>query len=146
MPSSCCKFPTPKCGYDMDTKNPIDVINILGCTGLNFSYSSRLKVVGGVGLAIGLLNLFALLCCIIFSFCFNSVRGLSPVDALKGVEPSDKPSSARQGSSARSTPASTRRAVPKTALRASKEKLNEDDDDDDLPLDAYKDLRDKSQM
>lgn len=132
----------------MDTKNPIDVINILGCTGLNFSYNSRLKVVGGVGLAIGLLNLFALLCCIIFSFCFNSVRGLSPVDALKGVEPSDEPSSAiaRRGSSAQSTPGSTRRAVPKTALRASKEKLNEDDDDDDLPLDAYKDLRDKSQM
>ena len=130
----------------MDTKNPIDVINILGCTGLNFSYNSRLKVVGGVGLAIGLLNLFALLCCIIFSFCFNSVRGLSPVDALKGVEPSDEPSSARRGSSALSTPGSTRRAVPKTALRASKEKLNENDDDDDLPLDAYKDLRDKSQM
>lgn len=134
----------------MDTKNPIDVINILGCTGLNYSYDDKKKFVGGVGLAIGLLNLFTLLCIIIFGFCFNSVRGLSPVDALKGVEPSDEPSSARDGSSARSTPGSTRRVTPKKAQHASKERLNEnevddDDDDDDLPLDAYKDLRDKSQ-
>ena len=130
----------------MDTKNPIDIINILGCTGLNFSYDHRQKVVGGVGLAIGFLNLFALLCCIIFCFCFNTARGLSPVDALKGVEPSDEPGSARRGSSARSPPGSTRGAPQKKALRASKEKLTEDDDNDDLPLDAYKDLRDKSQM
>ena len=130
----------------MDTKNPIDVINILGCTGLNYSYDDRKKVVGGVGLAIGFLNLFALLCCIIYSFCFNSVRGLSSVGALKGEEPIDEPSSGGRGSSTQTTPRSARRQPPKKALRASKEKLNEDDDDDDLPLDAYKDLRDKSQM
>ena len=130
----------------MDTKNPIDVINILGCSGLNFSYEDRKKFVGGVGLAIGLLNLFASLCCIVFIFCFNSARGLSPVDALKGVEPSDDPG--RRGSSVRDTPQLKRRPQPKSVLRTSKENLTEDnvDDDDDLPLDAYKDLRDKSQM
>jgi len=143
VPSSCCKFPAPTCGYDMDTKNPIDVINILGCSGLHFSYEDRKKFVGGVGLAIGLFNLFALLCCIIFTFCFNSARGISAIDALKGAEPGDDP--VGRGTSS-STPGSTRRPPPKSALRASKEMLTEDDDDDDLPLDAYKDLRDKSQM
>lgn len=143
VPSSCCKFPAPTCGYDMDTKNPIDVVNILGCSGLHFSYEDRKKFVGGVGLAIGLFNLFALLCCIIFTFCFNSARGISAIDALKGAEPSDDP--VGRGTSS-STPGSTRRPPPKSALRASKEMLTEDDDDDDLPLDAYKDLRDKSQM
>lgn len=127
----------------MDTKNPIDVINIQGCSGLNFSYEDRKKFVGGVGLAIGLFNLFALLCCIIFTFCFNSARGLSPADAFKGVEPSNDP--VGRGSS-RSTPGSARKPLAKSALRASKEMLTEDDDDGDLPLDAYKDLRDKSLM
>ena len=135
----------------MDTKNPMDFINILGCTGLNFSYDDKLKVVGGVGLALGFLNLFALLCSIIFCFCFNAARGLSSVDALKGEEPDDEPSSSspnkgRRRPSEQSTPGSLRRQRSKKALRASKEKLNTDDDDDDLPPDAYKDLLDKSRV
>ena len=138
----------------MDTKNPMDFINILGCTGLNFSYDDKMKVVGGVGLALGFLNLFALLYVIIFCFCFNAARGLSPVDALKGEEPNDAPSSSssagsskkgRRRSSVQSTPGSSRRQPSKKALRASKEKLNEDDDGEDLPADAHKDLLDKSQ-
>ena len=143
VPTSCCKFPSPNCGHDMNTKNPIDVINILGCrnlAGLNYSYDNRMKVVGGVGLAIGFLHLFALLCCIVFCFCFNTVRGLSPVDAIKGGSTLDKPSSGRRGSSALTTPRPSRRH----ALHASKEKLHEDDEDDDIPPHAYKDLRDKS--
>ena len=134
----------------MDTKNPMDFINILGCTGLNFSYDDRLKVVGGVGLALGFLNLFALLCSIIFCFCFNTARGLSSVDALKGEEPNEElssssPNMGRRRPSSQSTPGSLRRQRSKKAPRASKEKLNEDDDEDDLPPDAYKDLLDKSQ-
>ena len=151
MPTSCCKYPNENCGKDMDTKNPMDFINILGCTGLHFSYDDKIKAVGGVGLALGFLNLFALLCSIIFCFCFNAARGLSSVDALKGEEPDDEPSSSsankgRRPPSAQSTPGSVRRQRSKKAPRASREKLNEDDnDDDDLPPDAYKDLLDKSQ-
>lgn len=85
----CCKFLLLICGYDMDIKNFIDVINILGCLGFNFFYEDWKKVVGGVGLVIGFLNLFVLLCCIVFIFCFNFVRGLSLVDVFKGVELSD---------------------------------------------------------
>lgn len=127
----------------MNTKNPIDVINILGCSnlaGLNHSYESRMKVVGGVGLAIGFLHLFALLCCIVFCFCFNTVRGLSPVNAIKGESPLDEPSSGRRGSSALTTPRPSRRHT----LHASKEKLHEGDDGDEIPPNAYKNLRDKS--
>lgn len=151
VPSSCCKYPNENCGKDMDTKNPMDFINILGCTGLNFSYDDKIKVVGGVGLALGFLNLFALLCSIIFCFCLNAARGLSLVDALKGEEPDDEPSSSspnkgRRRPSEQSTPGSSRRSRLQKAPRASREKLNtdDDDDDDDLPPDAYKDLLDKS--
>lgn len=129
----------------------MDFINILGCTGLNFAYDDKLKVVGGVGLALGFLNLFALLCCIIFCFCFNAARGLSPMDALKGEEPNDESSSSsskkgRRRSSAQNTPGSSRRQSSKKALRASREDLNKDDDDDeDLPSYSNKDLLDKSE-
>lgn len=151
VPTSCCKYPNENCGKNMDTKNPMDFINILGCTGLNFSYDDKMKVVGGVGLALGFLNLFALLYTIIFCFCFNAARGLSSVDALKGEEPNDETSSSspnkgRRRPSAQSTPGSSRRQRSKRAPRASMEKLNADDDDnDDLPPNAYKDLLDKSQ-
>ena len=150
VPKSCCKFPTATCGNDMDLKNPMDFINILGCTGLNFAYDDKLKVVGGVGLALGFLNLFALLCCIIFCFCFNAARGLSPKDALKGEEPNDQPSSnssnkGRRRSSTQSSSGSLRRQPSKKALRASREDLNNDENDDDLPSYSNKDLLDKSE-
>lgn len=77
------------CGNDMDLKNLMDFINILGCMGLNFVYDDKLKVVGGVGLVFGFLNLFVLLCCIIFCFCFNVVWGFSFKDVLKGEEFND---------------------------------------------------------
>ena len=130
---SCCKVPAPACGFDMDIKNPIDVINIQGCVGLNYFYNDRQRIIGGVGLGIAFLHLITILLCIIFSFCYNSASGLSMVDALKGEEP--QPSSG--GGSLRNR----RKSVP-----ASQEQLNEDDEEDeeDIPQPASKDLLDKS--
>lgn len=38
----CCKFLIVICGNDMDLKNLMDFINILGCMGLNFVYDDKL--------------------------------------------------------------------------------------------------------
>ena len=140
VPTSCCKFPSPTCGFDMTIKNPVDVINLVGCTGLNFSYSDREKVVGGVGLAIAFTHLLATIGCIVFLCCFNAARGLSTTDALKGKEPSDE-DQISGGSEMGSTSGSTRRSPGKKPLHASQEELTAEDD---LPTDASKDLRDKS--
>lgn len=88
--SFCCKYLNKNCGKDMDIKNFMDFINILGCMGFNFFYDDKFKVVGGVGFVFGFLNLFVLLCLIIFCFCFNVVWGLSLVDVFKGEEFDDE--------------------------------------------------------
>ena len=123
----------------MTIKNPVDVINLVGCTGLNYSYSDREKVVGGVGLAIALLHLMTVVTCAALLCCFNTARGLSPVDALKGKEPSDGGSTSR--GSGRGSASGTPRSPVRKALPASEEELITED----FPIDASRDLRDKSQ-
>lgn len=132
---SCCKVPAPTCGFDMDIKNPIDVINIQGCVGLNYFYNDRQKIIGGVGLGLAFLHIIIILLCIIFSFCYNSASGLSTVDALKGEEP--QPSSSAGSSTSRQR----RKSVP-----AYQEEIEEDDDEEEegLALNPTKDLLDKS--
>lgn len=137
----------------MDIKNPVDVINIIGCTGLNYFHDKRQRVIGGIGLGIGLVHLATVLCCCVFSCCFNAVGGLSPVDALKGKEPSyaggggggssggggsrgGRGSSGEPGSSPSKSRQGSRKSIP-----AFQEPF---DDDDDLPENSSHDLLDKS--
>ncbi|KAK3736301.1 hypothetical protein QZH41_020766, partial [Actinostola sp. cb2023] len=139
VPSSCCKVPSPQCGWDMDIKNPVDIINIIGCTGLNYFHDKRQKIIGGAGLGIGFLHLATILCCIVFSCCFNSVGGLSPADAIKGKEAEYAPEGGDAGGESGSSPG--KRQSAKKSVPAFQEPF---DDDDDLPENSSQDLLDKS--
>jgi hypothetical protein len=129
----------------MDIKNPVDVINIIGCTGLNYFHDKHQRIVGGAGLGVAFVHLATILCCFVFSCCFNTVGGLSPVDALKGKEAefaeegeSGGPGSGGSGKSGSSP--SKRRSTMKS-VPAFQEPF---DDDDDLPENSSQDLLDKS--
>ena len=119
----------------MDIKNPIDVINIQGCVGLNYFYSDRQKIIGGVGLGLAFLHIITILLCITFSFCYNSASGLSTLDALKGEEPQSV-----SGASAGSF------GQRKKSTPAYREQADEDDDEDEegLVLNPTQNLYDKS--
>lgn len=143
VPTSCCKVQTPQCGWDMDIKNPIDVINIIGCTGLNYFHDKRQRVVGGAGLGIAFIHLAIILCCLVFCCCFNSVGGLNPLDALKGKEPeySEGGSGSGKGGAGSGSSPSKPRQSTKKSVPAFKEPF---DDDDDIPENYSQDLLDKS--
>lgn len=130
----------------MDIKNPVDVINIIGCTGLNYFHDKRQKVVGGAGLGVAFLHLATILCCLIFSCCFNSVGGLSPVDALKGKEPEYASNGSKGGPS--KGPGEESGSSPYKPRQSSKKSVpafqEPFDDDENLPENSSQDLLDKS--
>lgn len=128
----------------MDIKNPVDVINIVGCTGLNYFHDKHQRIVGGAGLGVAFIHLATILCCFVFSCCFNSVGGLSPVDALKGNDPeySDEVTGGGSGSGKLGSGSPSKR---QSNRKKSKPAFQEPfDDDDDLPENSSQDLLDKS--
>ncbi|EDO39280.1 predicted protein [Nematostella vectensis] len=142
VPSSCCKVPVPTCGWDMDVKNPVDVINIIGCSGLNYAQNDRLRVIGGGGLGLAFVHLLSVLSLIIFCFCFNTVGGLSPIDALKGKESEVQSGGGDSEGPLKSGPLGPGSSPKKK--RKPKAVQEPFEDDDDLQENYSKDLLDKS--